>query len=234
MTRRKLLGCAILSSETRRRDNPWFVSSRFPPFSQCSSLVDKSAWLASCLDMTCDCLQKGGDSRECKCSALEDYVRQCRRHQPTIHLQDWRSMHLCREYFRFLSTRYLLSQRQNARRVLCTTIASITAANRIAPPSAPVNLPAPRCRFSLFPHPPIFTLCRVESASRGASARVGWSETETPASSRLTAQIVSAGIILNPQRPSPYFFRQKSGLGYSTFDGKNARLKPDKVHSSLF
>ena len=74
-------------------------SSRFPPFSQCSSLVDKSAWLASCLDMTCDCLQKGGDSRECKCSALEDYVRQCRRHQPMIHLQDWRSMHLCREYF---------------------------------------------------------------------------------------------------------------------------------------
>ena len=147
MTKREPGGCAILSSETRRRYNPWIVSSRFPPFSQCSSLVDKSAWLASCLDMTCDCLQKGGESRECKCSALEDYVRQCRRHQPTIHLQDWRSMHLCREYFRFLSTRrYLLSQRRSARRVLCTTIASITAANRLAPPSGLANPPAHRCR----------------------------------------------------------------------------------------
>ena len=39
-------------------------------------------------------------------------------------------------------------------------------------------------------------------------------------------------VFANPQ-PFPSFFRQKSGLGFSTFDGKNARLKPDKVRHSL-
>ena len=60
-------------------------------------MVTKASWLPTCLEVACACLAKPGDPSACKCAVLEDYVKQCRRLQPSIHLEDWRTMHLCRE-----------------------------------------------------------------------------------------------------------------------------------------
>ena len=208
------------------------MSFRFPPFSQCSSLVDKSAWLASCLDMTCECLQKGGESRECKCSALEDYVRQCRRHQPTIHLQDWRSMHLCREYFHFsrAGNIFCLSGGMPggscAPRLLPSQLRADLHLHPLWPILLPTvagspsqsTLPSPFPEWGLLPG----LLLSKWPGQRGRHMHRAFSLL------KLCLQVFTA----NPQ-PYPSFVRQKSGIGFSTFDGKNARLKPDKVSTSF-
>ena len=61
---------------------------------------------------------------------------------------------------------------------------------------------------------------------------MAWFETEITVSSLLNVQTVSAGK-LSMQIIPPLFFRQKSGLGYSTFDRKNIRLAPDQVDLKL-
>merc|ERR1719495_900539 len=161
---------------------------KFPPFSQCSSVVDKSAWLATCLDMTCDCLKKGRDSRECKCSALEDYVRQCRRLQPTVHLQDWRTMHLC-------------------------------------PASCPESLVHHDC-FHHSCEQSCSTLRNGDSSCPALQNGVCFPGCFCP-----SGLVRDGDNCIEPSQCSNCVCRQKSGLGYSTFDGKNIRLKADQTYT---
>ena len=161
--------------------------ARFPPFSQCSASVDKSTWLASCLESACSCLQEGAEAGECKCRALEDYVAQCKRARPEVHLQDWRTLHLCRESS--LSLAPQPAQLLSVPTAWSTMTASTTPASLLALHSAPLDL-AHLSRCFLLPH---IILPREESASPAASVPVAWSGTVTPASSPRSAPTVCAG-----------------------------------------
>ena len=76
---------------------------RFPPFNLCQDIVPKNTFMSKCKDLTEECLNGDTEERECRCKAMEEYVRDCKGRDRSLHLEDWRTLHLCREYFTSIS-----------------------------------------------------------------------------------------------------------------------------------
>ena len=108
---------------------------------------------------------------------MEEYVRECKMRDRSVHLEDWRTLHICRKLTSLLATliRLLMSQRLTAPVVWCTVIVSTTSVSPPAPPSDR--------------RPPVL-LSTTESASRAASVRQDWSELGPSVSRHTSAEIV--------------------------------------------
>ena len=68
---------------------------RFPPFKNCKSVIPQHNYASDCIERIKTCLSNGGDERQCKCQAMEEYVRKCLRQDSSIIFNGWREMHLC-------------------------------------------------------------------------------------------------------------------------------------------
>ena len=68
---------------------------RFPPFKNCMSVVPQDNYASECIEKMKTCLSNGEDERQCKCQAMEEYVRKCLRQDSSLIFNGWREMHLC-------------------------------------------------------------------------------------------------------------------------------------------
>lgn len=68
---------------------------RFPPFKNCKSVITQDNYASDCIDKMKTCLSNGEDERQCKCQAMEEYVRKCLRQDSSLIFNGWREMHLC-------------------------------------------------------------------------------------------------------------------------------------------
>ena len=68
---------------------------RFPPFKNCKSVIPQDSYASDCIGRMKTCLSKGQDERQCKCQAMEEYVRKCLKQDSSLTFNGWRELHLC-------------------------------------------------------------------------------------------------------------------------------------------
>ena len=74
----------------------------FSPFKNCMRVIPQDIYASDCIERMQTCLSKDQDEKQCKCQAMEEYVRKCLKQDSSLNFSGWRGIHLCGKLNRWI------------------------------------------------------------------------------------------------------------------------------------